>query len=244
MSKRAYTLVELLVAIAVMGLLSVGLMGFLGNFLNLKIRAEAKLRIREEGNYALDRIEYLIRNSITLPDICMSGTSTLEDVCKTSGGGICTNGAYGSAATTIKLNLRGENRTTDYIHRMRVFYTSTSASSTSPAYGDIVEVSTYPSCSGSTQCKHNETPSGGWVKTHGYSLTRAGSGSVGALTNSFNVSSFSAQCFYDKAFSNGYIVRVKFAIEYQRKSLNAHEETLREEFARDVAIRNTGNFQN
>lgn len=97
--QSAFTLIELLVAIAVMGVLSMGLLGFLGNFLQLKFRTEARLRMREEGEYALDRIEYLVRNSITLPDICSSG----------------------SEATEMKVNLRSEDRAVDYIHRMRVF---------------------------------------------------------------------------------------------------------------------------
>ena len=240
-SKRAFTLIELLVAIAVMGLLSVGLLGFLGNFLDLKIRAEAKLRLREEGNYALDRIEYLIRNSITLPDICMqysggySTTNTLEDQCKATTTG-CTTGVAGIPSTSIiKFNLRGENRTTDYIHRMRVFFQD----------NELIEVSTYPStCSGS-QCKHNDTPSsGGWEKTDGYSLTRAGSGSISAASNSFKVTDFKAQCFYDKAFTNGYIVNIKFNIKYERNTLNNRSASVEEHFERNVAVRNTGNFQN
>ncbi|MBQ6449381.1 type II secretion system protein [bacterium] len=228
-SKRAFTLVELLVTVAVMGLLSVGLLGFLGNFLDLKIRAEAKLRIREEGNYALDRIEYLVRNSITLPDICMqysggySTTNTLEDQCKASG---CTTGVAGIPSTSIiKFNLRGENRTTDYIHRMRVFFQD----------NELIEVSTYPS--GKT---HSDT----LAKTDGYSLTRAGSGSISAASNSFKVTDFKAQCFYDKAFTNGYIVNIKFNIKYERNTLNNRSASVEEHFERNVAVRNTGNFQN
>ncbi len=74
--QAGFTLIELLVSLAIFGILLVMLTQFLVNFMNMKFNAEATQRIRQEGNYALDQIDYLIRNSMTLPDLCMSPTPT------------------------------------------------------------------------------------------------------------------------------------------------------------------------
>ncbi|MBQ6436394.1 type II secretion system protein [bacterium] len=65
--KSAFTLIELLVAVAIFGILSVTLAQFLTSFLLMKFNAETRLRMRQEGNYALDRIEFLVRNGVTQP---------------------------------------------------------------------------------------------------------------------------------------------------------------------------------
>lgn len=68
--KEAFTLVELLVVLGVFGLIMFALLQFLTNFLNMKFNSEARQRIRTEGNYVVDQIDYLIRNGTTVPDIC------------------------------------------------------------------------------------------------------------------------------------------------------------------------------
>jgi len=223
--QKAFTLVELLVAVAVMGVLGASVIGFLGNFLQLKFRTEARLRMREEGEYALDRIEYLVRNGITLPDICGKTVGSVWTELKDTSG--CSGGCSGANASTIKFNLRGENLSNDYIHRMRVFSDS----------NQLYEVSTYPSGK-----KHSELTNGTLKTASGtYNLTRSNPGSTGS-TN-FNVNSFVVKCIYDPVFLNGYSVNVSFNITYKRRSLNSITPTFTEKFSRDIAVRNVVKFQ-
>jgi len=231
-----FTLVELLVAVAVMGILGASMMGFLGNFLQLKFRTEARIRMREEGEYALDRIEYLVRNGITLPDVCgkfVSGNWTeLKETSNT-----CRNsGCPGTIANTLKVNLRGENLSNDYLHRMRVF-----------SSGDqLYEVSTYFPTTGSSAVKHDKDNyyflNNAQGKIGTYNLTRSNPGSTGA--SKFSVNDFEVKCTYDPTFLNGYSVNVSFSITYSRRSLNNLEKGFREDFSRDIAVRNAVKFQN
>lgn len=68
---RGFTLVEVLVVIVIFSLLAVVVGRFLVVFFNLKYHAETVQRLRQEGNAALDQIDYLVRSSLTLPDICV-----------------------------------------------------------------------------------------------------------------------------------------------------------------------------
>ncbi len=230
-----FTLVELLVAVAVMGILGASMMGFLGNFLQLKFRTEARIRMREEGEYALDRIEYLVRNSITLPDICGRLGTSGSDVCNLSSTpanwtefkDAYSGGHTSSGCGTIKFNLRGENLSNDYLHRMRVFSDG----------NQLYEVSTYPT--GTTHSANNNA-----LKNQAgtYNLTRSNPGSTGAAR--FNVNNFAVKCTYDPTFLNGYSVNVSFDISYARRSLNSKETGFTEKFSRDIAVRNAVKFQN
>lgn len=68
---ESFTLVEVLVVIVIFSLLTIVVGRFLVVFFNLKYNAETVQRLRQEGNLALDQIDYLVRNSLTLPDICV-----------------------------------------------------------------------------------------------------------------------------------------------------------------------------
>lgn len=68
-----FSLIELLVVLAIFSLVMVALLQFFTNFLNLKFNAEARQKMQSEGNYLMDRIDFLIRNSITIPNICDAG---------------------------------------------------------------------------------------------------------------------------------------------------------------------------
>lgn len=70
-SRSAFTLIEILIVAVIFSILSLAVGRFLITFLNLKLSAETIQRIRQEGNYALDQIDYLLRSSLTLPDICV-----------------------------------------------------------------------------------------------------------------------------------------------------------------------------
>jgi type II secretory pathway pseudopilin PulG len=70
-TQTAFTLVEMIVAVACFGMVTVAIGQFLSNFLIIRFNAEALGRIRSEGNDALDHIDNLVRNGITLPDVCI-----------------------------------------------------------------------------------------------------------------------------------------------------------------------------
>lgn len=70
-ASESFTLVEVLVVIVIFSLLTIVVGRFLVVFFNLKYNAETVQRLRQEGNLALDQIDYLVRNSLTLPDICV-----------------------------------------------------------------------------------------------------------------------------------------------------------------------------
>jgi prepilin-type N-terminal cleavage/methylation domain-containing protein len=71
-SRAAFSLIELMVVIAIIGLVTITLVQFMTHFMNVKFNAEMMQRIRQEGNYALDQIDFLIRNSLTIPDVCVN----------------------------------------------------------------------------------------------------------------------------------------------------------------------------
>lgn len=217
-AQAAFTLIELLVAVAVMGVLTSGLISFLGNFLNMKFNAEAHQRMREEGTYALDRIEYLVRNGITLPDICKDLASY--------GSNISDSGRK----TEVKFNLRDFDDPARHMHRMQVKYFETD--------GEIIEFTDYPS--DKTHATFDNSR-----KENGVNLTKMNPGSTGKASSRFNVSKFDIRCVRDNVFLDGYYVHVEFDITYGRRTLDGRESrmNLTEHFARDIAVRNTDPFQ-
>ena len=70
-SRSAFTLIEILIVAVIFSVLSLAVGRFLITFLNLKLSAETIQRIRQEGNYALDQIDYLLRSGLTMPDVCV-----------------------------------------------------------------------------------------------------------------------------------------------------------------------------
>ena len=70
-SRSAFTLIEILIVAVIFSILSLAVGRFLITFLNLKLSAETIQRIRQEGNYALDQIDYLLRSGLTMPDVCV-----------------------------------------------------------------------------------------------------------------------------------------------------------------------------
>jgi prepilin-type N-terminal cleavage/methylation domain-containing protein len=75
-NQSGFTLIELLVAIAIIAIVLVGLLLMLTSFLRVRNNNEAEQAVKTEGNYALDRIEFAIRNSITMPDVCCQLSTT------------------------------------------------------------------------------------------------------------------------------------------------------------------------
>lgn len=68
--KTAFTLVELLIVLSIFSLVMAALLQAFVSFLNLKYNAEARQKIQSEGNYLMDRIDFLVRNGNTIPDAC------------------------------------------------------------------------------------------------------------------------------------------------------------------------------
>ena len=67
---HGFTLVELLVAIAIFSVVLVGLFAMLTSFLKIRNGDQTEQLLATEGNYILDRLEFLVRNGVTMPDVC------------------------------------------------------------------------------------------------------------------------------------------------------------------------------
>lgn len=215
--KPAFSLIELLVSIAIFGILSILIAQFLVSFMNMKFNAETRQRIRQEGNYALDRIDFLIRNSITLPDICCKNRAipcvALEP------------GKSQSYRGGLKFNTQGSGTNFFKRHRVKIIN------------GELVVFS--PT---SSSTKHNDTTTGWWDNyDNSISLTTAKTGSSGTVP--FTISNFIFSCSQD-SFTKGYIVKIEFTITYDRKTFSSNSPPIIEKFTREVAVVNTNPFEN
>ena len=69
-NNHGFTLIELLVAMAILAMVLVGLFMMLASILAVRNNHNVEQQINAEGNHAMNRIEFLIRNGITMPSIC------------------------------------------------------------------------------------------------------------------------------------------------------------------------------
>ena len=69
----SFTLIEMLVVLGIFSLVMTGILEFLTSFLNMRFNAQARQTISTQGNYAIDKIDLILRNGITVPNICMAG---------------------------------------------------------------------------------------------------------------------------------------------------------------------------
>lgn len=75
--EQGFTLIELMTAIAILAIILVGLLAMLSSFLKVRNNDQTEQGLKTEGNYVLDRVEFLVRNGVTMPDICCDRDSKL-----------------------------------------------------------------------------------------------------------------------------------------------------------------------
>ncbi|MDO5561831.1 MAG: type II secretion system protein [bacterium] len=68
--QAGFTLIEMLVVLGIFGLVMTGILEFLTSFLNMRFNAQARQAMSTQGNYAIDRIDLILRNGVTIPNIC------------------------------------------------------------------------------------------------------------------------------------------------------------------------------
>jgi prepilin-type N-terminal cleavage/methylation domain-containing protein len=247
MKKQCFTLVELMVAVAIFGILTVSIAQFLSSFLTMKFNAETLQRMRQEGNAALDQIDYFIRNSLTVPDICtdedenplgldthLCNPDELSDYqtnCVTTYNQPCCyqhlrSNTQGSDAVFFQRNLITLEQITN----------SDGTSSGSLVVYQPTDPLTKHSLTASSSDSFTDFINTS-IKTN---LTSTITGSTGA--GNFNVHDLRFYCLHDP-FTNGNIVHTEFKITYQRKTLGVDAQVIEEQFRRDTAVRNDYIFE-
>jgi hypothetical protein len=212
----------------------------------MKFNAETLQRMRQEGNAALDQIDYFIRNSLTVPDIC-----TDEDENPL---GLDTHlcnpdevGNYAENCTTLNTpccyqHFRSNTQGSDNIFFQRNLITleqtptPDGSSSGSLVFYQPTNFSTKHSLTTNSSDSFTDFINAS-LKTN---LTSTLTGSTGA--GNFNVHDLRFYCLHDP-FTNGNIVHTEFKITYQRKTLGADAQVIEEQFRRDTAVRNNYIFE-
>ena len=214
--QNAFTLIEILVVLGIFSLVMTALLQFLTGFLNMKFSTEARQRIRNEGNSAADQIDFLVRNSVTIPNVCRDNTTqTITDQCYL-GSSDChqlivnVNETTGTQTTVIKKLLKAEE--------------------------GMIKLCTNPStanekCVALTASKE---------QTKNAQITIGGTAAT-AITPNPDDLQFS--CRNDE-FTNGLIVTVKFPMVVKRKTMQATDtKIITESFVKDIAVRNRFDYQ-
>jgi len=215
----------MLVAVAIFGLLTVALGNFLTGFLNLKFNAEMQERIRQEADYALDRVDFFVRNGVTMPDLC-EGLPEGE----------------ARSANVLKVNtLLPDSQYLNYV-AARVWYCT--APTCDPAQLYVTQNDNTSTRTHTTGVWESPSAPGAIALT---SSAKGGSGhagfSVQTLPTSWGGKNAIFTCRHD-AWTHGYIVTTEFLLSYDRLTLNLREDTQRTElFRRETAVRNTSKFQ-
>ncbi|MDR0462885.1 MAG: prepilin-type N-terminal cleavage/methylation domain-containing protein [Pseudomonadales bacterium] len=94
--EQAFTLIELLVAMAILAIVVVGLFAMLSSMLTVRENNNVDQALNSEGNHMMNRIEFLIRNGITMPNICCPDGIT------------CRNNSGNSITTITEENVGGQ----------------------------------------------------------------------------------------------------------------------------------------
>jgi prepilin-type N-terminal cleavage/methylation domain-containing protein len=249
MKKKCFTLVELMVAVAIFGILTVAIAQFLSSFLVMKFNAETLQRMRQEGNAALDQIDYFIRNGLTVPDICTDENENPLNLDTR----LCNPDAVADYATNcnpngsdndypnccyqhFRSNTQGSSENNIFFQRNLVTLETTKDNE--QEYGSLVVYQPKDPLT-----KHSFTTGSfddfitASIKT---ALTSTLIGSTGA--SNFNVHELRFYCLHDP-FTNGNIVHTEFKITYQRKTLGTDAQVIEEQFSRDTAVRNDFIFE-
>jgi prepilin-type N-terminal cleavage/methylation domain-containing protein len=240
----AFTLIELMVAVAIFGMLSVLLGQFFVNFTKLKFNAETVQRIRQEGNYVLDRIDYLLRNSLTLPDVCVGSNRDVAGTTRGESGFDPADGGGGNPflAQTDRHELRANisGMSTGQFQRALVKIENADDDLAVAAGGPLVIYLPPPTTSTATLVRHGAS---GFIDDDYKIYLTSEVGAVGTATK-FLVRDLIFDCQHNH-FTGGYVVTTSFNITYNRSTLSQYlaEDWLREDFERKTAIRVTAPFE-
>lgn len=228
-SKSAFTLIELLVSVAIFGILSLLIAQFLVNFMNMKFNTETRQRIRQEGNYALDRIEFLVRNSITLPDICcVNPNVTVANPCVPLGS---SDTHY---SNLIKLNTQGTG--SNFFQRNQVKIEGSELILMIKNSIEHDSLSFWTPVSEIINLTSSKTGSAGSVSFEVKPRT---------LNRLFSCSNLTFQVGAPPAtIQRGFIVTVAFTITYNRRTFGTDSPPIVEVFEREIAVVNTNPFEN
>ncbi len=218
--QTAFTLIEILVVLGIFSLVMISLLQFLTGFLNMKFSTEARQRIRNEGNGAADQIDFLVRNSVTIPNVCRDNSA----------------GVITAADPNDECFLDGTN-----CHEIIV-----NVNETKDGQAVIVKKSLKTNADGTIKlCSNPNTASESCVSlTANIEQTKNAQITVGKDpldTNYLDDITFS--CRNDE-FTNGLIVKVEFPMMVKRKSMQATDApVITETFVRNIAVRNRFDYQ-
>ncbi|MBQ6438051.1 type II secretion system protein [bacterium] len=230
--QSAFTLIEMLVALAIFGLVAGGMARLMLNFVMLRANTDARVRIRQQGNNALDRVEYVVRNGVTLPNVC---EGPRELVANKNGCMYSSDGCQSGPFAVLKANILPP-----------------STGATPSIFFERVEIGV-----NNKEIVYFDKKSGGWPrdKRHiagdGFSSSSFSNGvrltdsKVNAAISSkpfvvpeTGTNRLTFACRYDP-FTEGYIVSVNFTIEYGHQTRSGGDQVLTEKFSREIAVRNT-----
>ncbi len=210
--QTGFTLVELLVVLGIFSLVMASLLQFLTNFLNLKFNSEARQRMRNEATYVLDRIDYLIRNGLTIPDLCRTtagaGEVTLGQVANSAN--TVTSVPVGKQGIIVKIK---ENDGTEV--RKKVYLNNE---------GVIILVDDVTLVNGAAT---------GYTKEIALTASEVETAKAPII-----VENLTFECRED-SFTNGLVVETNFDMTVQRQSMQAGDQSdLNEHFTKVTAVRN------
>lgn len=219
-NQSAFTLIEILVVLGIFSLVMVSLLQFLTSFLNMKFNTEARQRIRNEGNAAADKIDFLIRNSVTIPNVCRDNS----------------NGEVTAANVADKCYLGSTE-----CHEIMVNVNETVGMQTV-----MVKKSLKTDTAGTiVLCDNPNTVNEKCVSlTAKVTQTKNAQITVGKdITDTNYLDDITFFCRNDE-FTNGLIVTVEFPMLVKRKSMQAADApVITETFVKNVAVRNRFDYQ-
>ena len=232
-SKSAFTLIELLVSVAIFGILSLLIAQFLVNFMNMKFNTETRQRIRQEGNYALDRIEFLVRNSVTLPELCVYPKEgrlvPLDSDQSIKAGDILkvntqVPGEYSFQRNQVKILVPNNNKK-ELVLMMRTDSTKHNSGNFWNQPDNIINLTS------------NTVGSSGNISLKVENVT--GEKLFTCSNQTFTVGTSPNQV----TINRGFVVKISFTITYDRKTFGSNSAPIIEKFEREVAVVNTNPFE-
>ena len=229
--QSAFTLIEMLVALAIFGLMAGGMARLMLSFVMLRANTDARVRIRQQGNNALDRVEYVVRNGVTLPNVCEGPRELVanKNGCMYSSGG-CQSGPF----AVLKANILPPNTgATPSIFFERV---EIGVKNKEIVYFDK-KSSGWDA--GGSSCANRHCEGDGFSHSFANCVRLTDSKANAAISSkAFEVQDLQFACRYDP-FTEGYIVSVNFTIEYGHQTRSGGDQVLTEKFSREIAVRNT-----
>lgn len=217
----AFTLIEILVVLGIFSLVMVSLLQFLTSFLNMKFSTEARQRIRNEGNDAADQIDFLVRNSVTIPNVCRDNSN--GEVTDANPNDKCYLGSTDCHEIMVNVNEVVDSQT---VMRKKLLKTTVEGT---------INLCNNPGDAANERCI---------ALTANKTQTKNAQITVGNDPNDDNhLDDITFSCRNDE-FTNGLIVTATFPMMVQRKSMQeAEAKIITETFVKNIAVRNRFDYQ-